>query len=330
MSRVLERCIWTTESYIPLPWLQGGFAHLRAALSKVIPIGENDFERELLMAPNASTIAIDWYDHPEDIVKTRHGVVVLFAHALNGEIIQYLVSSIRKKVSAHRLSLCVVTVQGSNGVALSSLQTGLGFSFIIEYKAVTERINQHLGSSFPKAAVACSLGGIPVAEFMDQEKTGYSSVVLISCPLDLGKFLTDENDVTDFLLTNGKQVLKENTEAMTAADVDNFSKASDTSSLNDFLKFTICKQTMLSNILRAVDPYERLQSMNKPTLLMYALDDESNDFSSNVDLIRLCRNPNIAVAVTETGGHCGFQSFTPDWLGECVCEFASSASKPVL
>ena len=333
MSRVLERCGWTTSSYVSQPWLNSGNSHFKLAIARAVPLSEDSYERELLLAPNSSTISIDWFNHPEEISKRFHGLLVVFAHCLNGSLLTTLINSALRRAGSHKLSVCVVTVQGTNGVALSSDETGMSLSFIIEFKAATDRINQHLGASFPKAAVACSIGGIPVVEFLEVDRSAYSSLILVSCPLDLGRFLVDENEVTDYLLSQGKQVLKDNADVLTRADIEEFSKATEATNLHDFLAYTVSRprdKQGLSFLLRNVDPYKSLDTIRKPTLMIYALDDESIQFTSSVDLIRLCRNTNIAVAVTEEGGHCGFQTLESDWLAECICEFASSASKPVL
>jgi predicted alpha/beta-fold hydrolase len=332
MSKILERCVWTTETYYPLPWAVSDASHLRLALSKAVPIPQETFERELLLATNSTTVAIDWFEHPEDIVKRSYGVVVFFTHGLNGELIDVFVSSLKEKIATQRLSLCLVTIQGVHGVAPSSQKSAVELSFGAEYKAATERITQHLGLSFPKTALALSLGGIPVIEFLHQEKTAYTSLILVSCPLDLGRFFIDQNCVTDYMLSQGKKVLKDNADFLTSSDVENVSKAIEATSLNEFLSCTLSRthdQSGLAELFKSVEPYSRLDAFSKPTLMMYAVDDKSNDFISSVDLLRLCRNEHIAVCVTETGGHCGFQTFNPHWLAECICEFASSASKPV-
>ena len=298
---------------------------MKLALAKSEPLAEIAFERELLLAPNGSTVAVDWFNHPEDVVKDFQGIVIIFTHGLTRDLSRQLINSVLRQTPLQRLSVCIVTVQGSNGIALSSPQTGLRLSALIEFKAATERINQHLGSSFPKAAVACSIGAIPVVEYIEQEKSGYSSMILISTPLDVGRFAVDENEVTDYLLNQGKQILKDNADVLTRSDIEDFSKATDATTLNEFLTHAVGKAS-----IGTWDPYRSLDAIQRPTLMLYALDDESIQFSTSIDLVRLCRNPNIAVAVTEVGGHCGFQFLQSDWLANCICEFASSASKPVL
>ena len=333
LSRILERCSWTTGSYVPLPWLTTGFAHVKALLGRNATIEAPSYEREFLLAPNSSTVAIDWYEHPENITKVSHGLLVFFNHGLNGPISNRIIESATRVASAYHMSLCVVSIQGVNGVSLSSMQTGLGLSFVIEMKAATERINQHLGLSFPKAAFGLSIGGAPVLEFLEQEKSTYSSLILISCPLDLERFGMMESELSDLLVSEGKKVVQANSDTLTKSNVEEVTKALEASNVNDLLANVACKEwghPSTASLYQFLDPYSCLHRLTKPTLLFYALDDESIDFFACIDLIRLCRNPNIAVAVTEVGGHCAFQTFGQDWLMDCVCDFASSSFKPVI
>ena len=328
MSRILERCNWTTDSYIPSPLLVRGYSHMSAAMSHGSPVPEDAFEREMLRAPNGATVAIDWFDHPEDIVKKCRSLLVIFNHGLNGALSQTLIKSARALATEHKLGICVINIQGSSGVPLSSPQSSLGLSFIVELKAVVERINQHIGPQFPKTALALSIGGVPVVEFMDQEKSGFSSMVLVSCPMNLDRFGTNE-----LLVDIGKATLRASADDFTEhLGGDVIAKALDSVDLNEFLSHTIAKPWShpgVSSFYSVVDPLHHLEVIRIPTLLIYALDDTDVDFIRTVDLIRLCRNDQIAFAVTEAGGHCGFQSLKPNWLMRAVCEFAVSSCKPV-
>jgi predicted alpha/beta-fold hydrolase len=318
---------------MPIPWLTTATSHFKRAVDKVDLNDSISYDRELLLAPNSSTVAIDWYEHPENIVKNYHGLLVIFTHGLNGRLESLAIKSCLRIAKNHRLSLCAVNIQGVNDVALSSSQTGLGLSFVIELKAAVERINQHLGATFPKAGFALGIGGAPVLEFLNQEKSGFTSLILVSCPLDLDRFCMTENEVMDALLDAGKSVLRRNSDALTKTSVEETSKALAASNLHEFFSNVACKgwgHPTLASLFKVVDPYLHLDTIQKPTLLIYSLDDESVDFTSCVDLIRLCRNPFIAVAVTEVGGHCGFQALNPDWLMESVCQFAASGFKPVI
>lgn len=328
MSRILERCNWTTDSYFPSPFIFGGYSHMRAASSHGCAIPETSFEREIFRAPNGSTVAIDWFDHPEEIVKKYRSLLVIFNHGLNGPLSRALIRSAIAVAPERKMALCVINVQGTAGVPLSSPQSSVGLSFILEYKSVVERINQHIGPMFPKTAFAASMGGIPVVEFMDQEKSGFSSLVLVSCPTDLDRFGTSE-----LLMDMGKETLKTEADGFTQhLGAEETAKAMEAVVLSEFLLHTIAKpwsHPNIASVYTAADPRPHLDAIRIPTLLIYALDDADVNFIKNVDLLRLCRNEQIALAVTEVGGHCGFQTVTPNWLMRAVCEFAVSSCKPV-
>ena len=333
VSNILARCNWTTDSYTPIPWFLRGASHTISAINRGAALPGSLFEREILMAANASTIAIDWFDHPEDMVKKYQGLLVIFNHGLNGGLSQGLIKSALSAAHPFKLGVCVVNLQGVCEVGMSSTSIGVGLSFILEYKSVTERIHQHVGASFPKTAVALSIGGVPVVEFLAQEKTSYSGLVLVSCPLHLGSFGVQDNVVTDHLLAEGKSTVKTNADVLTAkGNTANVAKAMDASSVNELIEAVGTKpwgHASIDSLLRAVDPHPHLDTITKPTLMVYAMDDEAIDFTTTVDLIRLCRNPNVAVAVTESGGHCGFHTIGGGWLADVISEFASNCSRVI-
>lgn len=329
ISRILENCTWTTSSYIPIPWLTRGDAHTKSAIYRGEPLHEQQYEREILMAANTSTVSIDWFDHPENIVKKYLGLIVIFNHGLNGRLSNGVIRAVGEVAAIRKLGVCVVNLQGTSGLPMSSANIGIGLSFVVEYKAVTERLTQHVGASFPKTAVGMSIGGVPLIEYLGLEKGFFSGLILISCPLNLERFGLLDNVVTDYMMEEGRGILKANADYVTKSEPEAVAKALEAITLNEFLNLTVAKRWGHANILAgyaAVDPYSHLDSMTRPTLLVYSLDDEAIDLTSTIDLLRLCRNRNIAVAVTEAGGHCGFRTLRKDWLATLVTEFADSAS----
>lgn len=330
ISRILENCTWTTSSYIPTPWLTRGNSHTQSAINRGEPLREKQYEREILMAANTSTVSIDWFDHPENIVKEYLGLIVIFNHGLNGRLSNGVIRAVGEVAASRKLGVCVVNLQGTSGLPMSSANIGMGLSFIVEYKAVTERLTQHVGASFPKTAVGMSIGGVPLIEYLGLEKGFFSSLILISCPLNLERFGLLHNLVTDYMMEEGRCILKANADFVTKSEPEAVTKALEAmTTLNEFLNLTVAKPWGHANILTgyaAVDPYSHLDSMTRPTLLVYALDDDAIDLTGTIDLLRLCRNRNIAVAVTEAGGHCGFRTLGKDWLATLVTEFADSAS----
>lgn len=287
MSRILERCSWTTDLYIGANW--------DPSLRKNDGINlENN--REIFKASDSASVAIDWLDLPDDVVKKYQGLLIIFAHGLTGHIAPKLIESAHAVAFSHKLGVCVVTVQGA-----------IGFSNLNELKAVTDRIALHVGPSLPKIGVGFSIGGIPALEFFAQDKGFLTGMILISCPLNLSKFLSQEEcTVTNAMLVSGKRLLVEHAES---------------NSLSEFLAAVKVDSA-------ASDAYSSLESVKRPTLLIYALDDASINFSHNLDLVRVCRNPHIAVAVLESGGHCEFFSATrSDWLMHAVSEFGLNCTR---
>ena len=306
MSRILERCSWTTALY------------MTPITTERLAPGRSDPERELLRAANSTTVAIDWLDSPVDILKQCKGLLMVFTHALTDHIDDNLVFPARQVAWEHKLGVCVVYMQGSGGVSLSSDQTGLRFTFPDELQAVMDRVSQHLGEGFPRFAVAQSVAGAAIVEFFSQEEKSISGIVLVSCPMNIERFVSEDNAVTREMVICGKKYIRENSEYLTSAFPEKATEAVETDSLAAFM-------SLFKMNTDADDLYSRLDASKRPTLLLYALDDAAIRLSQNVDLVRLCRNPNVAVAVTETGGHCGFRSLTrKNWLLHAICEFSAS------
>ncbi len=331
MSRILEKCDWTTDSFAPtLSALLSNFIKHPVPTSFEPMYDLAKCEREILNAPNGALLAIDWLDHPEEIAKKYHGIIVLVNHGctqvLSRSIYQYLMQN------AHQqdMGCCLVNLQGVNGVQATNASVGTGLSMIVELKAVTERIHQHLGSSFPKCLVSVSIGAIPVIEYLSQDRLNYSSACLISTPLNLQKWCSDATRATASCITSAKHVVKINADLLSTWNIHAASKASLATSLSDiFSALHTASSSSVSSLYNSIEPYSRLDQIAKPLLMFYSLDDESMSFHDDVDLLRLCRNPNIAVSVTEHGGHCEFKSLNnPDWLGKSVLEYLSISLRP--
>jgi predicted alpha/beta-fold hydrolase len=221
-------------------------------------------------------------------------------------------------------------MQGLSGVHATTSSIGTGLSLIVELKAITERLNQHLGSHFPKSLVAFSIGGVPLIDYLSQDKANYISTVLVSTPLNLEKFCMGDNPATDACVEDVHKALKDNSDVLTTWNVDLVSKAIKSATLAEY--YAEIGSVIGSNsasIFHSVEPYSRLAQLTKPTLLIYALDDESIEFIKDVDIIQLCKNPNIAVCVTEDGGHCGFHTINRRcWLGSVILEYLSASMRP--
>ena len=307
ISRILERCKWTTELYIPAIWDPSASREASSVDSRT--------QLELLVAGNSASVGIDWVDQPDDIVKKYQGLLVIFTHGFTEHIIPRIVSAARSVASTHKLGICVVKMQGSAGVGLSTNHTALGFSFLSEIQAATDRISQHVGATFPKIALGFGLGGVPLIEYSG---SAFSGMVLVSCPLNVDRFCSSEPNGP--MLFCGKKLVKDNADFLTRHFPIEMTKAMDAASLEEFVALA---KPVASSLPSAADLYQLLDNKTHPTLFFYALDDVHIEFSKTVDLVRLCRNPNIAVASVESGGHCEFFSVNKtNWLVHAICEFA--------
>lgn len=310
ISRILERCKWTTELYIPAIWDP-------PANREAVSI-DSCTQLELLVAGNSASVGIEWVDQPDDIVKKYQGLLVIFTHGFTEHIAPRMVNAARSVALTHKLGVCVVKMQGSAGVGLSTNHTALGFSFLSEIQAVSDRISQHVGVTFPKIALGFGLGGVPLIEYSG---SAFSGMVLVSCPLNVDRFCSSEANGPTLLC--GKKLVKDNGDFLTRHFPIEMTKAMEAASLEEFV--ALAKPIGIGFPL--TDLYQFLDNKTQPTLLFYALDDVHIEFSQTVDLVRLCRNPNIAVAVVESGGHCEFFSVTKtNWLIHAICEFASRLS----
>jgi predicted alpha/beta-fold hydrolase len=331
MSRILEKCNWTTDSFAPI---LSDIVRKALKHSNALDVVEANYnahhEREFLNAPNGSMLAIDWLDHPEDIAKKFHGLVVLVNHGCTQIMARSLFEYLMENAHQQDMGCCVVNLQGVNGVQATNASVGTGLSMIVELKAVTERIHQHLGSFFPKCLVGVSIGAIPVIEYLSQDRLNYSSACLISPPLQLQKWCDDGTRETASCIASAKHLIKENAEVLSTWNIHAVSKASMATSLSEiFAAIHSSSSSSVASLFNSLEPYSRLDQISKPLLMFYALDDESMSFYDDVDLLRLCRNPNIAVSVTEHGGHYGFRSLNkPTWLGQSVLEYLSISLRP--
>ena len=305
LSRILERCTLVTDTYFPVPWLLTGRLHTRAA-SIITPV-PSTYEREILKAPNGSTVAIDWFDHPEEVSKKFTGLLLIMNHACNGNTL-HLTSAI-SNAGRYKLGCCLITLPGISDLVLSGPNPGFGLSFLVELQAIMDRVNQHVGVHFPKVSLAFSLGGVPLLEF--SSVSPFFSQVYISLPLNLDLF------ESDICLEQAKRVTKKNSDTITKTNPT----ISEISNLKE-----------LRNLFPSSNPIISIESISRPTLLIYALDDESIPFFETVDLVRLCRNKNIAVATTNAGGHCGFQTVNDTdhetWIVTASLEFLASSILP--
>jgi len=328
MSRILEKCEWTTDSFAPS--FASLFPHTLnrgTASSSPAAYRSMSHEREFLNAPNGAILAIDWFDHPEEIAKKYHGLVVLVNHGCTQNSSQAIFDYVVEHSHQLDVGCCIVNLQGVNGVQTNNTSLGTGLSMIIELKAVTERIHQHLGANFPKSLVAVSLGGIPVIEYLSQDKVNYSSACLISTPLNIPKWCSTNSLPVLRCIESAKMVMKDNADQLTKLNIQAVTKASHATTLSDI--FNALHTTNVSSWYNSLEPYSRLDQISKPLLMFYAIDDESMSFLDDVDLMRLCRNQNIAVSVTEYGGHCDFHVLNrKSWIGLCVLEYLSISLRP--
>ena len=328
MCRILEKCEWTTDSFAPafgslFPWIKT----VKSVPTHPAEKQTNSYEREILNAPNGAILAIDWFDHPEEIAKKYHGLVVLINHGCTLGLSKTTYGYISEHCDKYDIGCCVVNLQGVNGVQATNSSIGTGLSMIVELKAITERIHQHLGANFPKSLVAMSVGGIPVIEYLSQDKLNYSSACVISTPLNLPKWCAYDSSPTRQCLESAKQMIKENSEILTKLNVQDVTRASSATTLSDL--FAAMHTSNVSAWLNSLEPYARLDQITKPLMMFYALDDQSMTFLDDVDLMRLCRNQNIAVSVTEHGGHCEFKVINSEsWIGQSVLEFISISLRP--
>lgn len=328
LSSVLERCSFCTDMYIPVPWLASGRAQTAAAVhNRSYGPADSSFQREILKAPNGSTVGIDWFDHPEDMNKKFAGLLIILNHGCNGCLLWPHLEAARGRAADFGLGCCVVTLQGVGGVPVTSPNVGFGLSFLVELKAIMERVNQHVGAHFPKVAMAFSLGGVPLVEFIGQEKTAFFSCAFVSLPMNLEKFCLAENAVTEHCLVEAKKLLKTNSEFLTGWNLASSTRALDASSLTEFFD-AIRQKAPTSGLYTAVNPAVTIDAIARPSLFVYAADDAAVEFYESVDLARMCRNRNIAVCVTENGGHCGFRTLTDSWLANACLDFLSSTVKP--
>ena len=176
-----------------------------------------------------------------------------------------------------------------------------------------------------------SIGAIPVIQYLAQDKLNYSSACFISAPLNLSKWCGSDTCATTECRDAAIGCVKENSEMLTKWNIQAVTKASNSVSLSDYFTAMHVQNSSpnVSSLFNSLEPYSRLDQITKPLLMSYALDDESIAFSEDVDLLRLCRNPNIAVAVTEHGGHAEFCTINKQsWIGQSVLEFISVSLRP--
>jgi predicted alpha/beta-fold hydrolase len=288
----------------------------------------DECERELLKAANGATVGIDWLHPPDSIAKTHRGLLVIVNQGHGGHLTSYMIRRIVRESAHFRLACCVVNFQGVSGVPVSapSASLGLGLSFVIEMKAVTERIVQHLGDRFPKSALGLSLSGLPLIEYLGQDKSSFTSAVVVSTPLDFGSFSESSSVVTRQCVAEAKSLIRSNADVLTEWNHDATNAASGAKALVDIHNSIVMRPIpSRESLLSSIDAIET------NTLMMYALDDPSVDFHSTDDMYRICTNERIAICVTGVGGHCSsvtVNNRSPSWLGVAILEFVTSSMRP--
>ena len=314
ISRILERC--TLDTYIPSPWLFCGGLQTRVAIGSVTVPFVREYQREILKARNGSTVSIDWFDHPEEMNKKFAGLLLIMNHACNGNMT--LVNSAISLCGEYNLGCCLITMPGISDLPLSFSNAGFNLSLLPELEATMERVNQHVGVHFPKVGLGFSLGGIPLLEFSEfAGKSAFFATAYVSLPINIEQFLIDETLVTTHCLRQMQSVVRANSEFLTSVNPAWCAQAMEATSLKEFLQST------------CPNPEVLLTNQNRPTLLVFAIDDVAVPFFDSVDLIKLTKNKQIAIVVTENGGHCGFKTVHTHSVIVTTClEFLANTVRP--
>ena len=322
ISRLLEKCELPTASFFPNPLLafyRTGFVQTVAAAAMHASAPRTD--REVLTVASGS-MALDWVlpSYPD---LTARAVLVILDHGL---LSRACVNAIHDLASRARAAAFLVVLVHPPGVAGTEGLSGVGLRLSAELNSASEKITERVGAHLPKVLVAFSVAAIPALSFLPL--SGFAAAAFICAPLDdLSSMFSRSNCATDFMLESGKSFLKNNGDFATRKWLDLITPAVQASTVASFFTEFVDK---------AVGKYEgapinEVDGLSMPTLFIYSLDDPCIDFQS-IDLLRLIRNDNVAVVVTEQGGHCGFLSGLQSkrWMNEMVLEFLQGATLPVI
>ena len=322
ISRFLEKCSFPTSAFSPNPVLAffrtGVFQTLASAAIAVQP---PPTDREVILTSSGG-IALDWVlpSYP-DLSAT--GVLVILSHGLLG---RGCVNAMHDLAIRARSAGSLVVLVQPPGVAGTEGVAGVGFKLSAELQAVSEKISERVGSHVPKILIAFSIASIPALSFLPN--SSFAAAALICAPIeDLSKILMKRNVATDEFVSAGKIFLRNNGEFATRKWADLIQPALKSETVADFAREFSDKALGRSELA----PINDADVLQMPTLFLYALDDPWISFDS-VDLLRLIRNENVAVAVTEQGGHCGFLAGfgSRRWVNTAILEFVEAAIRPVI
>lgn len=317
---IKERCPFVNQLYWPTFWCFGGRAQtLVASVLKSHPLVV--YDRELLHTNDGGEIALDWVNNSD----SSNLLTVLILPGLTGtshhNYILHFVSQITHKLD------CTAVVLDNRGLGGLMLKTPR-----VCCAADTEDLEYvifHIKKTrpnIPLMVTGISLGGLILTNFLcKMEEQGKSDIhdmivgaAVISTPWDLFKTSKSLEQPLNHLLFNRhltnllKNVLKQQ---LSSSNFNKFeipfdmNKGLNSSTVREFddrIVAPMCGYRDSHEYYTAATLHVKpVDKINVPLLCLNAADDPfAPEDSIPYDL--LCRCPNVAMVLTQYGGHVGF------------------------
>lgn len=312
INRFFEKCDAPTSSFAPHPFLC-----LPGSSGSLQTYNCNKYVRnrtikmhiftEKVKESSGAEITLDWFtckpitqDSPQFRIgvdtKDKHGILVIVKHPLSGS---QAAQAIESMTSTPDFQVCVVTLPIGTCSHACSSSPCLGNACI---PIATETIVKRTGNS-PRVILGIGIGGMHVLDYLTRSGIDphYQAAAFISAGYPT-MHACNVYSAKNFIKGGG-------------SDLGSEKLWCEASSGNE-----CCFGDSSKSSAAAV-----LDGLNIPTLLLHAIDDPLVDVNT-LDILKGLKNPLVAFAITEQGGHCGWCDLKGErWSEKLVFEFLEHA-----
>jgi predicted alpha/beta-fold hydrolase len=279
---------------MPTPFLsifQTGFLHTMFASLFFSKTGKDMFStREIIDDLQYSRLE---YYHVLGNPRRDYGTVLIFNHGTWLPHVQGMLVELTQKLIQNHFSVAIISPKEINCL--------FGISARKETLEVIEEIKQINGRDQRILFLGCSIGALPFLDFLASEKssTEIHAACFVCAPIFKISQNLSSNPKDTFISRLFSQSIKD---ALKSRKSESNHQLEIQGELNGTVKETI-ENIIGFESFKSADI--QVENISCPTLLIFSADDPLIDFDT-VDLVSLYHNTNIATAVTEIGGHCGF------------------------
>eukprot|EP00884_Botryococcus_braunii_P019369 jgi/Botrbrau1/6115/Bobra.331_2s0010.1 len=333
---VLERCPSLLQPYRPTYWATNG--HVQSALG----VGRHfynfpNYHRQLLVASDGGTVAIDWFRQCDlnQALPPDTPVLVVF-HGLTGGSHEGYCKGMCSAAYARGWRSAVFNYRGCAGLPLTSPKT-YSAAFTDDAHMAVEAVQQQFPDA-PLFAVGFSLGSVILTKYLaeadsghwDKKGSGIAAACMISSPFCLHSaaanlsrpwsFSSFYNRLLAFRL---KQYFQQHKDQLGQhIEIDAVSEAYLVQHFDHAVIIKLFGYADVDSYYRDGSSAASIPQIRTPSLFVNAADDP---FLGKLPVEEVMKNPHTMMAVTHCGGHIGFLEglwpFGRSWVETAIMEF---------